>query len=260
MPEGQVPKTPSRVSDLSEATPDLSIEEIDTSGVALHHLDIPVRNRCGVRRMGRKHAITYEYWVPCGRRRCTLCAPKLAARRMNAVDDVVLYGLEVNASQRNAVKQQIKRARQRGEDAAYIVIPTGYDTLLYVSETEIGYSIDRKVVEAHMLDARTEWGNITSSKDWRPLKVATSRADGFQDCGMVTAEQEHLEQAARFLGLDTIETIWDLRWHCDDPKHLQLLRAAGVMSDRDYWAMILLGQVPTVVEKPDWWTGESRTA
>jgi hypothetical protein len=240
------------LSEMSEATPDLSIEnKEETSGVALHHLDIPVRKRCGIRRVGRKYRITFEYWVPCKRRRCTLCAPKLVARRMGAVDDVVLYGREVALESRNAVKQELKRAKQRGDDAAYIVIPTGYTTLLYVSEAEIGYSIDRDVVSTKMLDSKTEWGNITSSKDWRPLKGASLSDDGSTDCGIVTRDQDHFEQALRFLGLDTIETLWDLRWYCDDAKHLDVLRAGGVMSDAEYWSMLKVGHLED--RKPNPW-------
>lgn len=252
--EGTTP-TPEPLSDMSNPLLDLSItRERESSGNALHHLDIPVRKRCGIRRMGRKLGITFEYWVPCKRRRCTLCAPKLVARRMDAVDDVVLYGREVSPEQRPAIKMQLARARQRGEDAAYVVIPTGYGTLLYVSEAEIGFSIDRAVVRERMTAAKTEWGNITSSKDWRPLKAVSLSDDGSADCGIVTADQEHYEQVVRFLGLDTIETLWDLRWYCDTADHLKLLKAARVMSDTEYWAFVKLGRIDreTMTEPGPW--------
>jgi hypothetical protein len=168
---------------------------------------------------------------------------------MAGVDDVVLYATEVRKDQRNAMKQQLKRVK----DGAYIVIPTGYDTLLYVSEAEIGFSIDRSVVTTKMGEARTEWGNITSSKDWRPLKEAVSSSDGFQDCGIVTSDQDHIEQVARFLGLVTVETIWDLRWRANSADHLALLRAAGVMDDATYWSFLRVGHLEDRQTKPNPW-------
>ncbi len=211
-----------------------------------YHPDVPVRRRCGVRRLVRKGHITRMVWVPCKSRRCTLCIENIVGAKMEVVLDETLYGVEIDNTQWMALQRQLNRARNRGEDGDYMRIPTSRDRVLVVSNREIGFSIDCLNVELTMREALPEWGNITHSKDWKPVKATVVRPDDaddetWVDYGIVTGSQERFEQTAADLHLRTIENKHGLSWVCEDSTHRLLVVAAECMRDADYWARMKNG-------------------
>ena len=159
------------------------------------------RRPCGRRhllRVGGTRTVRRRFL--CGARRCETCRPRVITRKSDAVKSEQLYAIQVEkGNDWVALDKRLRRMRDRGEAAEYVRIPRGSDQLLIVSEVPIGPPIEHDTMKHYMLDAKVEWGSITSSKGWRPEHV--SMPDDIVDEGEITSSDEWVSKVATSIGL-----------------------------------------------------------
>jgi hypothetical protein len=198
-----------------------------------------VRRGCGILHTIRVGHNTTFVRIPCGKKSCTRCGPKVIGAKMDATPDTELFYARMTADEfKNGLGKQLARQRAKGLAGDYRRIPVGYNgEMMIISDAEIGHSISREDMEAVMMASRTEWGAITCSKAWRPEpRVAKEHTDDYQYVGIATTSLEWIEAKAKRMGLMGHEGDMTLSFRTTPAQHAQLMLVAGVKSPADYWA------------------------
>jgi hypothetical protein len=197
---------------------------------------------CGVMRWGKRYGRRMMYRRLCGHRGCPRCGPWVAKQRALAIpEDLALYACELTRAEWGALRRKLNRKRDRGEAGDFTRIPLADERLLIVSDAAIGAPITREQVRDVIEGlSTTAYGNLRSSDAWTPRQ--TEAPEGFVDEGVVTSSVEWIERKAEQLRIPVRRDEVLQRWRFGSDnvpltadEDAALTRAAGVVSDAEYW-------------------------
>lgn len=200
---------------------------------------------CGLLRMGRLASETSLFYRPaCGSKQCASCREKVLNRWMDRIpDDTALYGQVMHPSMWRTHKDQLARARARGEPGDYAHLPISDTQILVFSDAPIGEPISHGEIRDALDYTETEYGRLTTSRAWRKPAAPVERDEGsFRDDGVCRASWRWIHGKIDQEGY--VETHREDRkrgYRTTEAQHAFLVDVASPVPDADYWAQINAG-------------------